>query len=148
VVEHSTDGNRFNRAGEVRKGNNAAYQFYHPNVAPGNNYYRLKMIGKDGTELYSKVVMVTYGLYTTTINGIKPTLVKDYAYVSVESAKTQSIFIKMYDMGGRLIRTEKSTLQIGVNTVPVFMLNLPAAFYHLTVVTDDGAHANFKVMRE
>jgi hypothetical protein len=147
-VEYSTDGQIFRRIGIVQKGNNPAYRFTHPNLVPGNNYYRLLLKGSDGTREYSKVVVIPYGNAITYILGIQPTLVKESTQLRVVSARQQSVEMKIYDMRGRLIRTERAQMQTGSNTVPLYMKGLAPAMYIVYIHTDDGAQANYKVVKE
>ena len=147
-VEYSTDGQSFRRIGVVQKGGNPAYRFVHPNLVPGNNYYRLLLKGKDGTAAYSKVVVIPFGNAITSILGIQPTLVKDITQLRMVSARHQSVEMKVYDMRGRLIRTERSQVQAGSQIVPLYMRGLSAAMYIIYVRTEDGAQANFKVVKE
>ncbi len=66
TIEHSTDGREFIAIGEVdAKGNSSTaannYGFLHKDPAPGSNYYRLKMMDKDGTFEYSSVQKIYEG---------------------------------------------------------------------------------------
>jgi hypothetical protein len=147
-IEHSADGENFTKVGQVNKGNNPAYQFLHDGLVPGNNYYRLKMNGKDGTKLYSKVVVIPYGRPITYVISLNPTLVKDMTQLTVVSARGQAVQIRLFDMRGRLIRTEKAQLQPGNNIIPVYTRGLSNAMYQVHVMTEDGAQANYKIIKE
>jgi hypothetical protein len=148
TVEHSTNGSSFTGVGEVPKGSTASYKFYHNGLLPGANYYRLVMHGKDGTKIYSNVVVLNHGSVTTSITGIKPTLVRETTYVTVISAKNQNMHTRIFDTNGRLVRTEKTTMHQGLNTVPVLTENLANAMYSIVVLTDDGVQATFKIIKE
>jgi hypothetical protein len=132
----------------VTKGSTAAYKFYHSGLVPGSNYYRLVMNGRDGSTLYSNIVVLNYGSITTSITGIKPTLVRELTYVTVISAKNQNIHTRIFDTRGRLVRTEKTSMHQGMNTVPVLTQNLANAMYNIVVLTDDGVQATFRIMKE
>jgi hypothetical protein len=148
IIEHSTDGINFNKAGQVNAGNSANYRFVHNGLVSGNNYYRLQMIGKDGTKMYSKVVMILYNKIVTSIVSLKPTLVHDLTQVTVISASNQYIHVQFFDTRGRLVRTEKAQLKMDVNTVPVYARGLASEMYIIHILTDDGARANYKIMKE
>jgi hypothetical protein len=147
-VEHSPDGQRFTKVGQVNKGSNPAYQFLHGGLVSGNNYYRLQMIGKDGTRRTSKVVVVSYGGASTYIVSLNPTVVKDMAQLKVVSATGQALQIRIMDMHGRLIRTEKAALQAGNNVVPVYVRGLSNAMYIIQAYTEDGVQATYKILKE
>jgi hypothetical protein len=93
-------------------------------------------------------VVLNYGSITTSITGIKPTLVRETTYVTVISAKNQNIYTRIFDTNGRLLRTEKTTMHQGLNTVPVLTQNLANAMYSIVVLTDDGVQATFKIIKE
>ncbi len=62
-VERSTDGQNFTQIGTVAsKGNSTVvlnYGFLDVSPSNGNNFYRIKSVGLDGTVQYSKIVKVT-----------------------------------------------------------------------------------------
>jgi hypothetical protein len=147
-VEHGTDGQNFRLIGKVGAGNSINYRFTHTGLTPGNNYYRLAMRGKDGSRLYSNVVVIPFGVPATSIVGLQPTVVRDMTQLSVVSARPQTIQVRLLDMGGRLIRTEKAALQAGNNMVPIYTRGLSAAMYSVHVLTEDGVQANYKILKE
>jgi hypothetical protein len=120
----------------------------HDGLVQGNNYYRLKMNGKDGTKHYSKVVVIPYGRPISYVISLHPTLVKDMTQLTVVSARGQVVQIRLFDMRGRLIRTEKAQLQPGNNIIPVYTRGLSNAMYQVHVMTEDGAQANYKILKE
>ncbi len=148
IIEHSGDGINFRKAGEVKAGNSANYRFVHNGLVSGNNYYRLYMIGKDGTKIYSKVVLIVYNRIITSIVSLKPTLVNDLTQVTVLSACNQAIHIQFFDTRGRLVRTEKAQLKMGMNTIPVYARGLASEMYIIHILTDDGVKGNYKIMKE
>jgi hypothetical protein len=147
-VEHGTNGATFQMIGKVNAGNTVNYRYYHNGLVPGNNYYRLVMRGKDGSRLYSNVVVIPFGVPATSIVGLQPTVVRDMTQLSVVSARPQQVQIRLLDMGGRLIRTEKAALQSGNNVVPIYTRGLSAAMYSVHVLTEDGVQANYKILKE
>lgn len=59
-VEYSHDGRTFSRIGVVASGNNNRYAYHHPIQNHLNaSYYRLKLIGRDGTFAYSTIIHLT-----------------------------------------------------------------------------------------
>jgi hypothetical protein len=59
-IEYSTDGNSFSKAGTVACGNNPSggrYQFEYP-LPQSKTYFRLNMVGNDGTHAYSNTIAV------------------------------------------------------------------------------------------
>ena len=59
-VQQGTDGIHFNTIGAVAAANVSAYSFSDQHPSPGNNYYRLKMIDRDGSFGYSGIATVNF----------------------------------------------------------------------------------------
>lgn len=63
-IEHSTDGLNFDTSYlEAALGNNQSvinYKFIDKNPVTGNNFYRIKSVGTDGSIIYSRIVKVIY----------------------------------------------------------------------------------------
>jgi hypothetical protein len=58
-LEKSFDGQNFNKIATISfQSGQKNYQFDDVQPAPGNNYYRLKMVDEDGASHYSQIVMV------------------------------------------------------------------------------------------
>ena len=58
-VEYSSNGSDFNSIGQVNSQNKGSYQqsIQEPNAE--NNYYRLRILSKDGTSTYSNIVLIS-----------------------------------------------------------------------------------------
>lgn len=77
VVERSNDCKIFTAVGQVGAGQKAQYSFIDNTVQSATNYYRLKMLDKNGTYKYSGVLKLVAGdriqpaatVYPTTITG-------------------------------------------------------------------------------
>ncbi|MBN9380070.1 MAG: FG-GAP repeat protein [Chitinophagaceae bacterium] len=63
-IEHSTDGINFSSIGQVAAAGNSSlktdYSFTDATPAVGANYYRLKMVDRDGQFTYSRVAIVNF----------------------------------------------------------------------------------------
>ena len=67
---------------------------------PGNNYYRLKIVARDGTIQYSKIAVVRF---TNTFElSVYPNPATDEIYVNSADELTR---IMIYDLQGRLIKS-------------------------------------------
>ncbi|WP_056282476.1 zinc-dependent metalloprotease [Dyadobacter sp. Leaf189] len=60
VVEHSTDGKKFEPAGRMEAAKKPYYELRHLYPAAGKNYYRLKSVETDQDFALSKIVTVTF----------------------------------------------------------------------------------------
>jgi hypothetical protein len=119
-LEKSTNGKDFNKLATIkgigRNGNTTDYSFFDTEIGTAQ-YYRLKMVDKDGTYKYSQVI------YNKSFGGnihlnVYPNPATDYVVVShpkVSIAET----IKLCDMNGKTIKVIQpvlNTLQTTVNT--------------------------------
>lgn len=108
VVEHSADGARYAALSSVAAAGNSNvptdYHYTHRQPLPGANYYRLKMIDKDGTFDYSPVRQ----LHFEQDNALKiiPNPATDRVFVYVEKPGGT---IRLFSSIGKLLREAKLT---------------------------------------
>jgi large repetitive protein len=105
-VEYSTDGNSFTAIGAVMAFNmisGGSYSFIHTNPSQGINYYRLKMLDKDGRFSYSYVVRATLSGQSNQEFTVYPTTAKDF--IIAEHPASEMASIKIITMAGAELRT-------------------------------------------
>lgn len=70
TVEKSTDGKTFAEANiQTAKNATAAnYSWLDENAVNGSNYYRIKVVGKDGSSIYSNVVSVQFTIHNSQLS--------------------------------------------------------------------------------
>ncbi|MFS8082572.1 MAG: T9SS type A sorting domain-containing protein, partial [Ginsengibacter sp.] len=123
-VERSLDGNHYEKAGIVQGANGPGvlnYQYEDLNAVTifknnGKLFYRLKMIDKDRTSTYSKVVRVDFDKTYTV--ALYPNPARDKITIDGISGYQ---FIRINDVSGRIVFDKKIT--IGSETINVS--NLP-----------------------
>jgi hypothetical protein len=148
-LEYSIDGNNFRKMATIAPGATTSYSYVHNGVNHGANYYRLKLKDKKGESIYSKVMLLQYEKpIITVIKGLKANPVQHIALVSIFSATTQSAKLKIVDLQGRVVYSEKQDLPKGEHTMNVPLPNIANGFYHLYIVTDDGVQAALKLLKE
>ena len=103
IVQHSTDGSSFSDIGTVNGIGSGAngYSFTDNNPANGVNYYRLKLMDKDGSSSYSKIVSVSITNYELPIT-VSPNPAKDFATISFSKAVDKAT-IAIYDITGKAV---------------------------------------------
>lgn len=107
IVEHSSNGRDFKEVGKVNASSLLTtikyYGFIHGQPSFGKNYYRIKLVTKNGTIAYSPVRMVVLDNV-----GVKvfPNPFKEQLTVSMEGSNINGN-IKLLDLSGRLIRQQK-----------------------------------------
>jgi hypothetical protein len=131
-VQHSIDGNNFNVAGIVKAtGKPNDYQFIDKAPQDGINYYRLKMIDKDGSFTYSNIVSVRL-----TIDNYQLSIYPNPARDNVTIKGSHITSVQVIDNLGRVVKV----VSLKDATNPTLSVNgLPAGVYHLRVQKSDGS---------
>lgn len=132
-VLRSSDGNSFNKVGVVR-GIELQYNYQFTDHAPvsNNNYYKLKMLDKDGTVTYSVIVTVSGDNSGITIQSIMPTMVRDRAKLTISSSIKSNLQLVVTDISGRMISTQQVTLIPGNQEVWLNTSRLSPGIFHVT----------------
>jgi hypothetical protein len=111
IVERSSDGNLFTSIDNIKATNGsnvvAEYNSIDKNPLAGKNYYRLKMMDKDGNSEYSKVVIINYASTNvmSTIN-FYPNPARDHISVSHPYAGSNEQF-QIISLQGNILLQQK-----------------------------------------
>jgi hypothetical protein len=147
IVEQSSDGKTFTAKGTVKAVGSGAnsYTFDVPlflNTPSGDmgglgvRFFRLKMIDKDGSFTYSKVVSVSLTTNNSPLITINPNPAKDYTTISFSNS-VQKATISVYDITGKTVI--KQSIQSNENSVRLNTSNLTKGAYIIEVITDKGS---------
>jgi hypothetical protein len=137
-VEYSTNGQRFTRLATIKPGG-TEYGYRHNSLPEGLHYYRLVIYDKDGSRKYSKIELVQVGTNRTVIFGLVQNPVRgSEALIKVNSATNQKATVVVVDISGRVILTQKVSLNSGANQSGVSVAPLTRGLYRLVFRTDDG----------
>jgi hypothetical protein len=137
-VEVSRDGQSYTKLTSMGR-NGTQYTYRHTGLQSGVYYYRLHILGKDGSRAYSKVQMVQVGVNITVIQGLHQNPVQGgHALVKVYSAAQQDAFATVVDNAGRVLLRQKIVLAQGNNLAPLSVLPLMPGMYRLQLQTADG----------
>lgn len=100
IVEKSNDGQQFDAIGSVRADNSSSYTLVDANPFLGANYYRLKMVERNGQYKFSKVILIN----TKPATGISvyPNPVKD-RFTLVHSKAIRPSTITIYSVTGKKV---------------------------------------------
>jgi hypothetical protein len=141
-VEFSKDGQNFTSIGKVTPlGATAAsnyYGFIHTSPINGTNYYRIKMIDKDGSVRYSAIRQAEIN-----VSGILvyPNPFKNYLNVILKDA-SGAVKLRMTDISGRVVLTKEFSGAITLN-----INNITNGVYILQVIDGSTIHS-FKVFKQ
>ena len=141
-IEHSVNGKDWENIGSenVNEGNHPVieFSFAHESPAVGSNSYRIKMIGAEGTFVYSAVKNVDFEKPSQTVIG--PCGQADVVHVQVENADDISKLraLNIYDTKGNLVLSPELTQgRIDVDA-------LKNGFYVVQILKKNGQIPCFK----
>lgn len=139
-VERSINGIQYNSIGIVRaNGSNSSYELTDNVASRSNNYYRLKMIDKDGKFSYSSVAKVS--INCSAIITISPTLIQDVT--KVYGLSGGEVLIVHNNLGQQLLK------KVAVNhSETVNLSGFVSGVYHVTVISDGKAIFSAKVVKQ
>lgn len=147
-VEHSTDGQRFNRLATIGYNGGTDYHYRHAKLPAGVHYYRLKMVEKDGRSSYSKVEVLMVNTNQTLITGLMHNPIQGgQAVVKLFSASNQDAEVRVIDMAGRTLLRQKLLLQTGYNQPSLSLMLLPSGMYKMLIRTRDGVEKVISVVK-
>jgi hypothetical protein len=135
-IESSSNAQQFNKIGNVTaKGNSTDVNNYTFTDAVKNEvvFYRLKMVDKDGSFTYSRIVTVR------SKKGVKwqlfPNPAADVLQLQIPSAQKTEATVTIHDMVGRVMYRNVLILQAGNNAVSLPVNHLPKGRYTLQLHT-------------
>jgi hypothetical protein len=137
-IESSTDGINFNYTGKVAAAGTSSsminYQFDDIHVKQGLNYYRLKMVDKNGQFVYSNTVVINVTIKGTFITAVYPSPFNDRVSVTVSAEMSGQVNCSLFDNTGKMLINVQSSLHKGINTIILNNLgNLSKGSYFLRV---------------
>jgi hypothetical protein len=137
-VEHSTNGTDFTAIGKVYangfSNRTIAYQFNDVKAVAGVNYYRLRIVDKDGSFSYSNTATVSVAIKGFFVTGVYPSPFTDKVSVSISSETADKAYIRLADLTGRQIAIQTNTVNKGVTNLTINNLgNLNSGMYLVEV---------------
>lgn len=129
-VERSFDQSNFVTLGKISTA--PPYIFNDPSARPGNNYYRIKQVDKDGSVAYSKVINIVYK--TGKVNYILyPNPVSDILKLRFTTDKPETYTIAIADLAGRVIISKKIFINRSSSDVSFDFAQKASQVYVLTI---------------
>jgi Secretion system C-terminal sorting domain len=136
-VEKSTDNKTWKSIGQVTaKGNSLRRENYAFDDASPNaiNYYRLKMIDRDGSFLYSKIITVR--MTSKGEVSISPNPVQSNLFVNVIDAENENLKVSVSNYAGQIV-LEKNITIYGNGNLTLSMEDFQSGIYIISV-TDEN----------
>ena len=143
-IEWSVDAERYQSIGMIAsKGISSGpvnYNFQHNNTAIGSNYYRLKMIDKDGTFQYSNVRLVN--VVKNISLSIYPNPAQQYLTIDLNGTLQPQTEVIMTDPNGKEIKR----LKLVGNTVNISLQNLLPGLYLIKLFENGRSISNHPII--
>jgi hypothetical protein len=151
VVQRSKDGAQFADMGQVQSINDrtkvSTYSFTDQTPLNGNNYYRLKMMDRDGQFKYSNVEVVNS---SSLVNNVKvyPNPTQSAINTDFNIAEDNEGDIEIYDAFGKQISKQHADFKKGKNHVGSDLSCHPTGVYMVKILIDGNAVAIQKVVKQ
>jgi hypothetical protein len=137
-VEHSSNGSVYTMLGKVASSGNSAsvqsYQFLHGISTPGNHYYRIKQVDKDGNYTYTGVVLIRILEKNSNSITIYPNPAKNTVFIGFENVPALPYTIQLVSPLGQVLLTK--TITQASNQEDLDISKLPRGLYYLHIGDD------------
>ncbi len=133
-IQRSANGKDFTTIGNVRAGLNN-YYFTDEQPIANTNYYRLKMIDKDGRYSFSPVRMVSVS--NDVVFSIYPNPASDKLHVQIISKKKSLAQIEVLTLDGKIISTTNWDINEGTSIKTLSTAALHSGSYLLKITTNN-----------
>ncbi len=141
-IQHSTDGKTWGIVGTLASNGESTvkrtYSFRHDGPAEGQNFYRLKMVDRDETFAYSRIVNLNFG--SEVVTTLYPNPVSDHMKITT-THWNQVKQVRIYDMLGRTIYDSGN-----MPTAMISLRNVAAGMYLVEISRANGKVESSKIM--
>lgn len=151
-LERSPDGIAFTPVGRVAAGNTITGAGYNhkDNISNIRNrnilYYRLKIVDRDGSFIYSNVITIRIPVRTGMVVSGNP--FRDRLTVGLEADGEQSSTLSLYDATGKLVVRRQYHTRPGQNTLVLDQLSYLARGTYVLELKNNTQHFVEKVLRK
>ena len=129
----STDGVNFVAIGSVAgQEGKLDYTLTDNHLSTGNNYYRLRMVDKDGSITLSNIIAVINGVKGVIISSLMPSVVTDRTRLSVSSSLNANMQLIVTDIHGRILQQQVAAISAGSQEIWINAAALPAGLYQVS----------------
>jgi hypothetical protein len=141
IIQRSANGQNFENIGQVNSNNlfntKCNYKFADNLPLQDVSFYRLAMVDKDGTIIFSKTISVAVkDLVSFTVSSIAISSANNIK-IRLNSNCKQAIGITLIDVNGRLIYSTSVQLQNGFNTIDNKIPFLNTGVYYAKLITNN-----------
>ena len=145
-IERTSNGTEFKKIGIVKAGL-SNYNFTDSKPLANVNYYRIKMIDRDGKFEYSPVRQITISNSLLSI-ALYPNPAKDHFNLNIYTPTAQQAQVQMTDQAGKVIRQQGISLLAGENNQNIRVSDIAPGIYLLKVIYREGITQTTKWIKE
>ncbi|MBL7698220.1 MAG: hypothetical protein JNK79_08685, partial [Chitinophagaceae bacterium] len=132
-VTRSSDGVNFVKIGSVAGAEYVrSYGFTDNSILAGNNYYRLRMLDKDGAVTFSTIVVVSNGAQGVYLNSVTPSVVQGRTRLNIQSSENTSMQLMVTDINGRIVHKQSISLSNGSQDVWLDVSRFSSGVFQVT----------------
>ena len=125
-----------------------SYQYQDAHLQPGTNYYRIRVVEKNGNSLLSRIAAVIYEARGLELITVAPSIIQDRAMISVVSAEAASLQFTITDQQGRAVKQFNLPVVQGTNSLPFSVGELKAGVYFLYAISKDGRSNIMRIVKQ
>lgn len=152
-VEHSADGNHFEKTGTVAsKFHNSiaatAYDLIHTSPVKGINFYRLKQFDLDGKFKYSAIIPVQFNYSIVQSIKINPNPVINNLNIALTLSESSNILCKIYNIDGREVKSLTADALAGKNNIASDVSGLAKGNYIVVIISKNERVAETRFIKQ
>jgi len=134
-VEKSNNSSNFTKAGTVIATGLSTYHWFDANPTNGNNYYRLKMIDKDGSFKYSSIVNVKIGGIKNVFAVAGNPINNNTLVLQMENVEKGNYAVSIYNSIGQQMMNRTIVHEGGSSTQTLYLGTISAGTYQLSIIS-------------
>jgi hypothetical protein len=147
IIRRSTDRSTWTTIATLPAAGNSSspssYSYTDPQPLAGTSYYQVQEQDIDGRLVTSPVLLNNCG--AEDIVKVFPNPVQNSCWVSMQSARSGSVTLRLYDSKGALVQQRRQTIQTGNSQFELHMNTIAKGIYSLVITLPDGSIKAVKI---
>ena len=150
-IERSADGNNFTAIGKVFSNGFSskliAYKFDDIKANAGINYYRLRVVDKDGRYEFSNIVLVNISIKGLFVTAVYPSPFADKVNVSISSENASEALVRLHDITGRILAQQNVKINKGLTSITIDDLGNLAKGMYIVEINCNGTKYSERLIK-
>jgi hypothetical protein len=135
-VERSANGSTWNTLVNIFPQSSNQYHYTDASPQQGENFYRVKAVGKDGKFFYTIIKSIIVGTEEKLF--VSPNPAHDIVNLTINTGNESQVVIKVFDNKGALIKMQKATVLPGNNQLRLDIGSLANGIYSFHAEWNNG----------